>query len=220
MSTFIVANWKSNKTEKEALEWVDAIAKNKPQLKEGQTVVLCPSFLLLSPLKSSLATLSIPFHLGAQDISPFDGGAYTGEVNGKQIHEFGKYVLIGHSERRKNFSETEELLEKKLNMALKYNLLPIFFVQDENAWIPSLETPFLVYEPPGSISPGPADTPENAERVVKILKEKRPESHVLYGGNVTSKNIQSFMSMEHIEGVIVGRASLDPQEFFEIIQNA
>jgi triosephosphate isomerase len=74
--------------------------------------------------------------LGAQNVSPFDEGAYTGEVNAKQIKDFVQYVLIGHSERRQNFNETEDMLIKKVDMTLKYGLNPIFLVQNQEDVIP------------------------------------------------------------------------------------
>ena len=99
---FIVANWKSNKTSLDAGEWLHRFM-NYDLGFMNKDVIICPSFTLLSNLKSYFLNHKSTIKLGAQDISPFDEGAYTGEINGKQIKEFADYVLIGHSERRKNF---------------------------------------------------------------------------------------------------------------------
>lgn len=214
---FIVANWKSNKVLAEVDQWISQFSSVKVKL--GVKVIVCPSYVYLPRLKQVVEEGKLDVFLGSQDVSPFESGAYTGEVNGLQIKDYAEYVLVGHSERRKKLEEKERLVEEKLTMALKYGLTPIFFVQDENALIPDKNIPFIVYEPPSSISPGPVDNPENAENVAKLLKEKNPMSNILYGGNVTSENVQNFMKMEHLDGVIVGKASLDPVEFGKIVNS-
>lgn len=214
--TLIVANWKSNFILEEALKWLEAFRFAPDANKE---VLICPAYTILPYVKNYISTNKLPVKTGAQDISPFDEGAYTGEVNGRQIKEFADYVLIGHSERRKNLAETDDLLARKVDMANKYGLQPIYFVQDSSvAFLPDVRV--FVYEPPASISPGPADTPENAENASVAIKRRLPSSEVLYGGNVTSANVKGFTQMANVAGVLVGRASLDPQEFVRIIQNA
>lgn len=217
--TFIVANWKSNKTILQAEEWFRTL--NDLQLtlnKEEKEVIVCPPFTLLPSLKSLIAENKLPISLGAQDISPFNEGAFTGAINGRQIKEFADYVLVGHSERRRYFAETQAFLAEKVKMANKWNLKVIFCADSEKSLIPD-GVSIVTYEPPTSISPAPADTPENAERAARALKAKTLRT-VLYGGNVTSGNVSSFMQMKSINGVLVGRASLDAQEFYEIIQSA
>lgn len=214
---FIVGNWKSNKTLGEIKSWLDAI-KQFP-IPEGKEIIICPSFVHLPAVKAFIEEQMLPIKLGAQNISPFEEGAYTGEINGKQIKEFAEYVLIGHSERRRYFSETQDLLKEKVKMANKWNLKTIFCADSEGSLIPE-GVSIVTYEPPTSISPAPADTPENAEKAAKALKAKTSIVPILYGGNVTSENVSSFTQMDSIGGVLVGRASLDAQEFCTIIQNA
>lgn len=210
---FIVANWKSNLTSSQANEWVQALeASIKNQELENKEVILFPSFTLLSNIHSSL-------QLGAQNISPFDEGAYTGEVNGKQIKEFAKYVLIGHSERRKHFFEEEKIVERKVEMAKKYDLIPIVCVQDAKTPIPS-DVTIVAYEPVFAIGTGTPDTPENAEQVAREIKEKSQVQYVLYGGSIDSMNVKTFTQRPTIDGVLVGSSSLDPQEFSAIINHA
>lgn len=217
---FVVANWKSNKTILQAEEWFRAV-NNSPVTfnKEEKGVIVCASFTLLPKVKELAGNCNLSIAVGAEDISSFDEGAYTGEVNGRQIKEFADYVLIGHSERKKYFGESDDTISKKVLMANKYDLEPIFFVQDKKTKIVE-NTNVVVYEPPASISPGPADTPENAQDVASLVKSNKQVQHVLYGGNVTSENVRGFSKMSAIDGVVVGRASLDPLEFLQIIKNA
>lgn len=209
---FIVANWKSNKVCPELGEWVQQISNS------NREIIICPSFTLLHELHSAIKKLNLSIKLGAQNISPFDEGAYTGEVNGKQIKEFADYVIIGHSERRQNFKETDEMLVKKVQMAQKYLLTPLFCIQDQDTFIPE-GVKIVAYEPVKAIGTGNSDTPENAERIARVVKGKGMQ-FVLYGGSVTSANVSNFTKMPSIDGVLVGGASLDASEFAKVVQYA
>ena len=121
---FIVANLKSNQTNSEAKDWLFNFKKIKDlkQNLDNKEIILCPSFILLDFFALFIAENNLPFKLGAQNVSPFDQGPYTGEVNAKQIKDFADYVLVGHSERRNNFGETDDRLFKKVEVCLKYSL--------------------------------------------------------------------------------------------------
>lgn len=219
--TFIIANWKSNLTSLEANEWLVKIANSKSQIanSDDKEVIVCPPFTLLKDIKSGIKNYELGFKVGAQDISPFGEGAYTGGVNGKQIKEFADYVIIGHSERRKNFLESDEILFRKAELAKQYGLIPVFCVQDEATKVPR-NIEIVVYEPVFAIGTGNPDTPENAERIAMQIKANKKALLVLYGGSVTSKNIKGLTQMPNIDGALVGGASLDAAEFYAIIQNA
>jgi len=219
---FIVANWKSNKTINETEKWLHDFSgefKRNPFSLDHKEVIVSPSFTLLEHSRYCASNLNLPIELATQDISPFDEGAYTGEINAKQIREFADYVIIGHSERRKNFNESDEMLSKKVELANKYGLTPIFCVQGKETQIPS-DSPIIAYEPIDAIGTGHPDTAENAEDIASFFKRNHGVSYVLYGGSVTSKNVKDFTQMPNIDGVLVGAASLDAKEFYEIIQNA
>jgi len=218
----IVANLKSYKNEIEAKNWLESFKKvNDLQLNPAEKeAVICPSFTQLFSFFSYFSSNNINgVALGAQNLSPFDEGAFTGEVNAKQIKDFATYVLIGHSERRKNFSETEDMLANKVDMALKYNLIPIFLVQGRETPIPQ-GVKIVAYEPVFAIGTGNPDTPESAEMTAGAIKASRGDLMVLYGGSVKSGNVKSFTDKPSIDGVLVGGASLDAQEFIKIIENA
>lgn len=215
---FLVANWKSNKTSEEAREWIERITNCELRI-TNKEVIICPSFTLLQTIKDFIKREKLPFKIGAQNISPFDAGAYTGEINGKQIKEFADYVIIGHSERRTKFGETDEMLVKKAAQAFEAGLTPIFCIQNEDTPVPA-NVELVAYEPPTAIGTGNPDTPENAERVAKIVKERNPHiAYILYGGSVSAENIGSFVERENISGVLVGGASLDALKFATLIKS-
>lgn len=212
----IIANWKSYKTEKEAKLWL-TIFKEHRELLLSKTVMLLAPYTCLSSLKKEIDALGLPIVLGAQDISPFSEGAYTGEINALQIREFASYVLIGHSERRRLLLESDELISKKVAMAKKEGLEVLLCVQDIETPIPEGVT-MVAYEPVSAIGTGHPDTPENAASVITKIKQKGI-SYGIYGGSVTAENVRSFT--EHVsDGVLVGSASLDPRNFLAIINHA
>lgn len=216
--TFIVANWKSNMTSSEAKSWVEQLDIQSLDL-SGKEVVICPPLTLLSDLKLHFVNNKLNVDLGAQNISPFEEGAYTGEVSAKQVKEFVQYVIVGHSERRKNFGETDEILFKQFNLARENGLKVIYCVQGKETRIPD-GSDLVAYEPINAIGTGNPDSPENAEEIAAYFKANFKVSTVLYGGSVTADNVGSFTKMPNIDGVLVGKASLDAREFYEIIKNA
>lgn len=217
----IVANLKSYKNENEAKDWLEAFKKiNDLRLNPAEKeAIVCPSFTQLFSFFSYFSSNNVSATLGAQNVSPFDEGAYTGEVNAKQIKDFASYVLIGHSERRNNFTETDDMLVKKVDMVLKYGLNPIFLVQSKETSIPE-GVKIVAYEPMFAIGTGNPDTPESADTVAGAIKTTRADLMVLYGGSVKSANVRSFTEKSNIDGVLVGGASLNAQEFIEIVKNA
>lgn len=223
----IIGNWKSYKTAQETKDWFEKFASHKENLlsQEHKVSILCVPFTLISLAKSLVDQYELPLHIGAQDISPFDEGKYTGEVNGKQIQEFATHVIIGHSERRKNFAETDEVVAQKIQKAFLYNLTPIVCVSDVSqvqkiGQIPAGKDLIIAYEPLFAIGSGTPDTPENADQTCREIKNSLSQATVIYGGSVTSENVHSFTQMPSIEGVLPGGASLDPDEFALLMQHA
>ncbi|MBI5619437.1 triosephosphate isomerase [Candidatus Gottesmanbacteria bacterium] len=218
----IAGNWKSNKGIAEAKEWVRQFNAKCQMLNakwDHITVVLCVPFTLVYPLKREISQLRLPVQLGAQDVSPFGEGAYTGEVSATQIKELADWVIIGHSERRKYFGETDEVLMQKVAQAKAAGLKIIFCVPDDKTPIPA-DVDVAAYEPVWAIGTGYADTPENAATVIATLKQKFSIRQVLYGGSVTAENVVSFVAQPAIDGVLPGGASLDAAKFFDLLTAA
>lgn len=230
---FIIANWKSNKTTDEAIEWLREISKIKDH---NLKIILCAPFTALYPLKLLIEKSGLPIKLGAQDISPFPDGAYTGEISARMLKDLGVgYVLVGHSERRRYFGETDIQVAQKVRMALDFEIIPIVCVGEFNQFINilnKLETKELakiifMLEPPGAISvqtgpvgQGEAESVQNVIEMIKKMKKFTPVSNFFYGGSVKSHNITNFLSQPEINGVVPGTASQNAQEFIKMIENA
>lgn len=209
----IAGNWKSNKTISEAMEWLLKLSAIH------RTIVLCVPYTLLSVMKKEIDRLKLPIGLGAQDVSPFDEGAYTGEVTARMVKELADWVIIGHSERRKYFSETDEMLKNKVDKAQKAGLKIIFCVGDDATPVPA-GVDVVAYEPVWAIGTGKTDLPENANAVISSIKSKTGVPLVIYGGSVTAQNVASFTAQPLIDGVLPGGASLDPEKFRCLVEAA
>ncbi len=211
-------NWKSNKTKIEAKDWlVDASSVEVP---EGIKVVVFPPFTLLDVMNGYVRVNSLPFSIGAQDVSPYGKGAYTGEVSAEQIKEFSEYVLIGHSERRINLKEDANMISKKVDQALSQKLKIIVCISSLDELLElKPEGLVIAYEPIGAIGTGNASSPKEVEEMSKKIKDMGFKD-VIYGGSVNSENIKTFLGLSLVDGVLVGGESLDPKSFINIIGNA
>lgn len=224
-TVWIIANWKSNKNIVEALDWVAKVGPEVPQA-ENLKVVVCPTFSCLSELKKTIQVNNFAMMVGSQDLSPFGVGAYTGEESAVLLKDLVALSILGHSERRKNFGENDEMVSKKVQQALDNNIMPLVCVQDETTAVPA-GVKIVAYEPVWAISTGldnrpgagRADTPADATLVAESFKKKYgTDLAVLYGGSVDSKNVKGFIGQNPIDGVLVGNASLDAEEFIRIIK--
>jgi triosephosphate isomerase len=190
----------------------------------------------------------LEFAYGAQDLSPFESGAHTGDISGEFLAKLGcTYVIVGHSERRTDHGEDNETVAAKSRAALSHGLTPVICVgetaEDREAHGASavpvaqlrvvLETLskdsdiVVAYEPVWAIGSGQAATPLEAQEVCAVLRATIAEvmgndaadrTRILYGGSVKSQNIASFMREKDVDGALVGGASLDVDEFSRIVQ--
>ncbi len=215
---YFIANWKAHKDSNEALVWWHTFSD---LIKTGQNseaeIIICPPFPLILSLKEKVeGTKNI--HLGAQNISYYDEGPYTGEVSGKNLFNLAEYVIIGHSERRRNFQETDEVLARKTNLALKYNLKPIFCLENAGQTIPP-GINMVAYEPVGAIGTGKN---EPLEQVLAMKKKLAVNSSIpfIYGGSVDENNIGQYLASPEINGFLIATASLDPNRFYKIVSLA
>lgn len=218
---FIVGNWKSNKTTEETKEWLQAVSLLQLPVSsetEKETIVCLP-YTLLPTVKSFVEEKQLALKLGVEDFSAFDAGAHTGEEPPELLKEYIQYAIIGHSERRNDLAETDELIAKKIAAAQKYNITPILCVQGKETPVPDGVT-IVAYEPIFAIGTGHPATPENAEEVAKFIKEKHGVPYVLYGGSVTPEDVHGFTELSSIDGVLVGGASLDAEKFVKLIEAA
>ncbi|KUK49665.1 MAG: Triosephosphate isomerase [Parcubacteria bacterium 33_209] len=216
MKSLIIANWKCNPaTLKEAQELFNGIKKDI----ENKNVVICPPSIFLP----SLICEGIKF--GAQNCFWEEKGAYTGEISPQMIKSVGcEYVIIGHSERRKIFNESNKDIRKKVERAKGAGLIPIVCIgesKDQNTFeiieeqIKDIDKDvILAYEPLWAIGTG-----ENAPiDKVKEVREFLGDRKVLYGGSVNFQNAKDYL--EITDGLLIGGASLNADEFLEIIKTA
>lgn len=235
MRKYIIANWKSNKNPKEAIEWINIVtAKTPSDIFNYFEVIICAPTVDL-PILFDKVNNSFPLKLGAQDISVFPEGSYTGEVSASLISGLAAYVLLGHSERRKLFHETDETIVKKSILALAQGLIPIICISNEDEivqWknyakdkISPKDHPRIIfsYEPLSAISTGEIGRPEDPQKADEFINEIKFKNQIttcIYGGSVNPENISSLIDKDHIDGVLVGSTSLNPEKFLEVLENA
>jgi len=213
----IVANWKSNKTIKESLEWLDEFNQKRDLINfENKEVILCPSFTALSSCYEYIKANNMLLSLGVQNVSKFEVGSYTGEVSARQVKEIADYAIIGHSERRENYQESEDDVTSKVEFCQKEGVKTIVCLQAEFTPIPEYAD-FVAYEPVFAIGTGNPDSPENIEKVFKSLSEKTVKS-LLYGGSLNIQNVSNYKNIPLLSGFLVGSASLDPDNFSNLLQ--
>ena len=241
---FVAANWKMNTTLSEAVWLVEEIREELCAI-QGVERVLCPPFVSLARVGEMLQ--GTPIKLGAQDMHFEEKGAYTGEISPLMLRDLCQYVIVGHSERRHIFGEDDETVNKKVQAGLKAGLRPILCVgellpqrdagQAEEVvarqvhagleGVSDAGTLVIAYEPVWAIGTGRPSTGQDANVMMGIIRklladlfDTKAAGHVplLYGGSVTAENIDQFVSQEHVDGALVGGASLKATEFVEIVR--
>ena len=240
---FIAANWKMNKTVSETREFITQFI---PDVKDTVNVdiVIAPPFTSLSAAAEKIENTNVM--LAAQDVFYEEKGAYTGEISPLMLIDIGcKYVIIGHSERRQYFQETDDTVNKKINAAKKAGLRVILCIGESltereagktfdvlqreiekglNGIDP--EDLVIAYEPIWAIGTGKTATPEQAQEAHAYIREKlrnfygnkADELAILYGGSVTPENIDSLMACKDVDGALVGGASLKVESFIRIVK--
>lgn len=241
----VVANWKSNGSFAENLALINQLLEAEKAKEFASDLVICPPFVYLQQVAQLLKGSQIK--LGAQNISQFGFGAYTGEVSAQMLVDLGvDYVLVGHSERRSLFAETDAISAEKVNGALAFGITPILCLGESldqresgkaieivlkqlelgiNKLSKSeVEKIVLAYEPIWAIGTGKTASAQEAEDMheklrsyLKSIDEDMAEKvKILYGGSLNETNVASLFKMPNIDGGLVGGASLDAQKFLFI----
>jgi len=243
----IAGNWKMYKTCAEAVTEAQKLAGLCQDVTDTD-VMIAPTFLSLPLVADALKGSKIK--VGAQNLYYESQGAFTGEVSAPMVKAAGaSYAILGHSERRQFFSDTDELVNRKIAAALAADLIPVlcigetegqrddektFFVLDKQVsdglkgfGLQELETLILAYEPVWAIGTGKTATVEQVQEVHqflrKLLKDKfsvetADRTRILYGGSVKPANVKDLMSIEDVDGALVGGASLDADTFINIVK--
>lgn len=242
----IAGNWKMHKTPRESVDFVKTLLSGLPK-PLGIDVALCPPFTSLLSVAEALS--GSPVALGAQDLHWEEEGAFTGEVSPKMLKAIGcRYVIIGHSERRIYFSETNAVIHQKLRGAIRHGLSPILCVgerleeREKNRTFEVVANHLSVfheiaereakniaiaYEPVWAIGTGKTATPSQAQEVHAWVRHRLRETYgedfseslrILYGGSVKPENIEELVREPDIDGALVGGASLDVKSFLRIVE--
>ena len=241
---FIAANWKMNKTSQETEEFINTFI---PLVKDISDVdmLIAPTFISIETASRLLKSSNVL--LGAQNVYHEESGAYTGEISPDMLLAAGcSHVIIGHSERREYFSETDEVVNKKIKLARSKGLEVILCIgesleeRESNRTFDilggqlsgsladlSLEGITIAYEPIWAIGTGKTATDEQANETHTFIREwltKNKENadrvRIQYGGSVKPENIASLMAQPEIDGALVGGASLKPDSFAKIAAGA
>jgi triosephosphate isomerase (TIM) len=245
---YIAGNWKMHKTVAEAEEFIAALLPRVSST-EGVDVAICPPYLALQAMVDS--TRGSRVQVLAQNMHEADGGAFTGEVSAPMLTEIDVHgALLGHSERRRHFGETDRALQLKVPRALEAGLLPVLCVGEtedereageterrlrhqigeglEQVAAERLGDVVIAYEPIWAIGTGRVATPEQAQDAiafVRALVAGRDEAaaeriRILYGGSVNEENAAELLALPDVDGALVGGASLDPAGFAAIVEAA
>jgi triosephosphate isomerase len=242
----IAGNWKMNTTVEEAVTLIKTMQSSLHKI-QGVEKVICPPFISL--MAASAIVRGSTVKLGAQNVYYEEKGAFTGEISPTMLVDLCDYVIIGHSERRQHFGETDEMTNKKVKAAVTVGLRPILCVGEtleENEADQAREVigrqlmacsdrlylmsgMVIAYEPIWAIGTGKSASAEDANRTIGFIRQFISRLHgsgiantarILYGGSVTADNIADFMRKPEIDGALVGGASLRADEFVSIVKQA
>ncbi|MBM7853641.1 triosephosphate isomerase [Desulfohalotomaculum tongense] len=243
----IAGNWKMHKTVQQAVDFTKELASLAAGA--GVEIVLCPPFTALHGVAEAARGTNIA--LGAQDVYWEDEGAFTGEISAPMLKEVGcQYVIVGHSERRRYFGETDETVNKKVKAVFKHGMTPVVCVGETlpereagrteqvvraqtEAALKGLDAEkvaglVIAYEPVWAIGTGKTASAEDAQQVIAyirgVIRELAGDSadkvRIQYGGSVKPENAAGLMSQPDIDGALVGGASLKPDSFAGIIKES
>lgn len=244
----VAGNWKMNGSRAEASVLIESIIQGVSAAGRAE-VAVCPPFVLIPLAADKLA--GTPVAWGGQNLNENKSGAYTGEISGPMLRDWGcTYVIVGHSERRSLYGETDEIVAAKFAAAQAAGLVPILCVGElleerergvteqvvgrqldavlRRNGIAAFRNAVVAYEPVWAIGTGKTATPEQAQAVHAFIRERLARQdravaeglRILYGGSVKGSNAKALFAQPDIDGGLIGGASLNAQEFLTICRAA
>ena len=244
----VAGNWKMNGTQESIVPLLDGVISGINADVNAQ-VIVCSPYIYLPLVAGKVADTAVDF--GSQSISEYESGAYTGEISAQMLKDFQcEYAIIGHSERRHIFGETDQNIADKYKKAQEHGITPILCVGElleereagktsevvieqidailSTSGVESLENAIIAYEPVWAIGTGKTATPEQAQEVHKLIRETIAKQNgtiasslrILYGGSVKPSNAAELFAMEDIDGGLIGGASLEVEDFLAICKAA
>ena len=214
----VIGNWKMNKDFEEAEDLITQIEEQLADFQLQTEVVLCPPAVYAELVTDHADIDENHFYAGLQNVSEFENGAYTGEISAEMMASMNvDFCIVGHSERRKYFGETDEVVQKQIESTVGT------LTADE------LERVMIAYEPIWAIGTGETATPAQAQEMLAFIRsliekkfgtELAVFTYILYGGSCNAKNALELFSQPDVDGGLIGGASLKPDEFVKIIEAA
>lgn len=248
-SKLVIGNWKMNGSTESSQTLVSGIRTGLEGLSDGVEAAVCPPFVYLSQVLELCAGSRIK--VGAQNVSAEVSGAFTGEVAASMLSDLGtKFVIVGHSERRELYGESDELVARKFSAVQNEKMIPILCVGEslqqrqegitgnvvlaqldavvKSAGIEAFQEAVVAYEPIWAIGTGETASPEQAQEVHGLIRQHLGESssdiaaglRILYGGSVKGTNAGELFAQPDIDGGLVGGASLESEQFVAICESA
>lgn len=246
----IAGNWKMNATHLEAIQMVQKLGyRLEPGDYQRVDVVVAPPFTALRSVQTVIESDHLPIGLGAQNCHWEDAGAFTGEVSPSMLQKLSVgFVIVGHSERRELFGETDDMVNRKTRAVIAHEMTPIVCVGETEAereagateskvvgqvtaGLAALDTAqiaslVIAYEPIWAIGTGKTASADDAAAVIGLIRETvrsiagdaAEDTRILYGGSVNPGNIAGLMAKRDIDGALVGGASLDPDTFASVVR--
>ncbi len=244
--SLVMGNWKMNGSRSEGLALANAIAAGLKEADQG--IAVCVPYVYLSDINSAIE--NTPLALGAQNVADQESGAYTGEISAAMLKECAcTYALVGHSERRTCYGDTDESVATRFSQAQKEGIIPVLCIGEtleereseqtfaviekqlnaviDMAGIDALADSVIAYEPVWAIGTGKTASDDQAQEVHKYIRELIAAKNqtvadniqILYGGSVKPGNAKAIFAMPDIDGGLIGGASLDAESFLAIYQS-
>ncbi|MCA9372970.1 triosephosphate isomerase [Candidatus Woesebacteria bacterium] len=226
MKKMLIANWKSNKTEEEVAAWLQEFGASAVLQQDiSVSVVLAPAAPFL-PMVAAFCQEHSQISVAAQDVSRFPLGSYTGAVAAAQLASLGvSSVIVGHSERRRYFGETNQFVAQKVDLLLEAGITPVVCIEEEGIQsqvelisAQHREKCIVAYEPLSAIGTGMGEDIPQVQKVVAEVKTAFGDVAVIYGGSVDERNLPEYLLAS--DGVLVGGGSLDVKEFIQLLTEA
>jgi len=225
MKRYLICNWKCHKDEQAVAKWLERFAENYT-VSEKIEIVICPSFLHIPFLKTRVKELCLEqVTLAAQDVSPFPRGNYSGAVSADMIKPFAQMAVVGHSERREYFHETNHDATNKVAELADTGMTPILCLDDsylhaQLSAIADIEYSQIIaaYCPTYALNSRKAETVENIKKAIADIRIFLPKAPIIYGGGISPENAKQYWQIDGLSGLFVGSAGLDADSFLEILK--